>query len=55
MHGLLCVSVNKVKVGGTVETLKLELKLNGETITTNSLVAKVLVYGTRDNGSNPSW
>ena len=40
MHGLLCVSVNKVKVRSRVKTLKLELKLNGETITTNSLVVK---------------
>ena len=55
MHGLLCASMNKVEVRGRVKTLKLELKLNDETITTNSLVAKVLVYRTRDNCSNPSW
>ena len=31
------------------------LKSYGDTTTTNSLVARVLVYGTRDNGSIPSW
>ena len=31
------------------------LKLFGDTITTNSLMARVLVYRTRDNGSIPSF
>ena len=31
------------------------LKLFGDTITTNSLMARELVYGTRDDGSIPSW
>ena len=40
--------------------LKLEskpfmLKLFGDTTTINSLMARVLVYGTRDSGSIPSW
>ena len=31
------------------------LKSYGDTTTTNSLVARVLDYGTRGNGSIPSW
>ena len=31
------------------------LKLFGDTITTNSLKVRALVYRTRDNGSIPSW
>ena len=31
------------------------LKLFGDTTTTNSLMARVLVYGTSDDGSIPSW
>ena len=31
------------------------LKLFGDTTTTNGLMASVLVYGTRDDGSIPSW
>ena len=53
MHGLLCVSMNKVKVRSRVENL-FKLKLYGKVIGTNSLVVKALVYNTRDNGSNPS-
>ena len=31
------------------------LKSYGDTTTTNSLVASMLVNGTRDDGSIPSW
>ena len=31
------------------------LKSHGDTTTTNSLEARALAYGTRDNGSIPSW
>ena len=57
MYGLSCVSVNKVKLGVGAKPFFyfLKLKLYGEIITTNSLVVRALVYGTRDDGSNPSW
>ena len=38
-----------------LELNPLMLKLFGDTTTTNSLRARVLVYGTRDDSSIPSW
>ena len=38
-----------------VQLKPFKLNLYGETITTNSLMVRVLVYETRENGSNASW